>query len=85
MVILIPNQLPPAFIDRNKVKQILFNLLINAAKYSPRGGETGDLPRFDLQACSFLPAPGQVRSDNGLVLRIAGIGAAASTSCGSCR
>ena len=39
MVIHIPNQLPPAFIDRDKVKQILFNLLINAAKYSPRGGE----------------------------------------------
>ncbi len=39
MVIDIPNQLPPAYIDRDKVKQILFNLLINAAKYSPRGGE----------------------------------------------
>jgi signal transduction histidine kinase len=39
MVIDVPNQLPPAFVDRDKVKQILFNLLINAAKYSPRGGE----------------------------------------------
>jgi signal transduction histidine kinase len=39
MVIDIPPQLPPAYVDRDKVKQILFNLLINAAKYSPRGGE----------------------------------------------
>jgi signal transduction histidine kinase len=39
MVIDIPAQLPPAYVDRDKVKQILFNLLINAAKYSPRGGE----------------------------------------------
>ena len=39
MVIDIPTQLPPAYIDRDKVKQILSNLLINAAKYSPRGGE----------------------------------------------
>ncbi len=39
MVIHLPNQLPPAYVDRDKVKQILFNLLTNAAKYSPRGGE----------------------------------------------
>lgn len=51
LVIHIPNQLPPAYVDRDKVKQILFNLLTNAAKYSPRGGEislsveeTADLP-----------------------------------------
>jgi len=39
LVIHIPQQLPPAYVDRDKVKQILFNLLTNAAKYSPRGGE----------------------------------------------
>ncbi len=39
LVIHIPPQLPPAYVDRDKVKQILFNLLTNAAKYSPRGGE----------------------------------------------
>lgn len=39
LLIHLPNQLPPAYIDRDKVKQILFNLLTNAAKYSPRGGE----------------------------------------------
>jgi len=45
--------LPPVFIDRDKVKQIIFNLLTNAIKYSPKGGEitlemrearSGDLP-----------------------------------------
>lgn len=45
--------LPPVFIDRDKVKQIIFNLLTNAIKYSPQGKEiilemreaqTGDLP-----------------------------------------
>jgi signal transduction histidine kinase len=51
LVIQIPQQVPPAYVDRDKVKQILFNLLTNAAKYSPRGGEialsveeTADLP-----------------------------------------
>jgi signal transduction histidine kinase/GAF domain-containing protein len=39
LVIHLPPQLPPAYIDRDKGKQILFNLLTNAAKYSPRGGE----------------------------------------------
>jgi signal transduction histidine kinase len=31
--------LPPVYIDRDKVKQILFNLITNAIKYSPNGGE----------------------------------------------
>ncbi len=31
--------LPPVFIDRDKVKQIIFNLLTNAIKYSPGGSE----------------------------------------------
>ncbi len=39
LVIDLPAQLPPAYIDRDKAKQILFNLLTNAVKYSPKGGE----------------------------------------------
>ncbi|HEX9372986.1 MAG TPA: ATP-binding protein [Roseiflexaceae bacterium] len=52
MVIHIPNQLPPAYVDRDKVKQIMFNLLINAAKYSPRGGEIA----LSVEEASELPA-----------------------------
>lgn len=39
MLIDIPPHLPPVYADRDKVRQVLLNLITNAVKYSPNGGE----------------------------------------------
>jgi two-component system clock-associated histidine kinase SasA len=35
----IPNDLPPVFVDQEKIRQVLINLLSNATKYTPEGGK----------------------------------------------
>lgn len=39
LLIRMQDSLPPVYADRNKIKQILINLITNAVKYSPQGSE----------------------------------------------
>ncbi|KAB8143431.1 GAF domain-containing protein [Chloroflexia bacterium SDU3-3] len=39
VVIDVPQRLTPAYLDRDRIKQVLVNLVTNAIKYSPKGGE----------------------------------------------
>ena len=39
VVIDVPQHMTPAYLDRDKMKQVLVNLVTNAVKYSPKGGE----------------------------------------------
>lgn len=39
VVLDVPQRLTPAYLDRDKIKQVLVNLVTNAIKYSPKGGE----------------------------------------------
>jgi signal transduction histidine kinase len=39
LLIVVPERLPPILADKDKLRQVLLNLLNNAVKYSPEGGE----------------------------------------------
>ncbi len=52
IVIRANDALPPVYVDRDKVKQIIFNLITNAIKYSPDGGEI----ELEVQETADLPA-----------------------------
>ena len=51
VVIDVPQRLTPAYLDRDRIKQVLVNLVTNAIKYSPKGGE------IVLRVAEHMPLP----------------------------
>jgi signal transduction histidine kinase/GAF domain-containing protein len=60
LLIHIEENLPPLYVDRDKVRQILSNLVNNAIKYSPKGGEielAAQKVRIDIAGAPIPPLP----------------------------
>ncbi len=56
----VPPGLPPLRADRQRIKQIMFNMLSNAIKFTPPGGETAVIAKLDTDAILITVA------DNGI-------------------
>ncbi|MFB3737507.1 MAG: sensor histidine kinase [Candidatus Velamenicoccus archaeovorus] len=53
---LVPDDLPPIFVDRERVHQVLFNLLDNAVRFTPAGGRVVVSARRSDGACEVAVA-----------------------------
>jgi signal transduction histidine kinase len=49
----IPKELPKMMVDRDKIKQVMINLISNAVKYNKAGGKIGLVAKIDINEISI--------------------------------